>query len=126
MNAEDPDLWFNEAVATFGDRLAAAREAATLSREDAAERIGVRAATYESWEDDAVMPRANQIQRLAGITGVSLVWLMIGEGLGVGVPSGEVFCGSSSLDRISDDLARTRAQMEELERRVRDMQVQLE
>ena len=34
--------WFSEETATFGDRLAGAREGAGLSQKDLASRVGVR------------------------------------------------------------------------------------
>ncbi len=70
--------------ATFGDRLAAAREALGLSPEQLAWRLGVRRSTIATWEDDRAEPRANRMQMLAGILNVSLVWLMTGEGEGPG------------------------------------------
>lgn len=70
--------------ATFGDRLAAAREALGLSPEQLAWRLGVRRSTIATWEDDRAEPRSNRMQMLAGILNVSLVWLMTGEGDGPG------------------------------------------
>lgn len=78
--------WFGEDVATFGDRLAGAREAAGLTQEELARRLGVRFETLQAWEDDLSEPRANRVQMLAGMLGVSLTWLMIGRGDGPSVP----------------------------------------
>ena len=58
--------WFGAETATFGDRLAGAREAAGLSQEELATRLGVRLETLEAWEDDLADPRANRLQMLAG------------------------------------------------------------
>jgi len=74
--------WYSEDAATFGDRLAAAREAAGLSQKAMAERLGVKMGTYRNWEDDASEPRANRLTLLAGMLGVSMRWLMTGEGQG--------------------------------------------
>lgn len=68
--------------ATFGDRLAAARDAAGLSAPQLAKRLGVKRSTIDNWEDDRAEPRANRLQMLAGVLNVSLVWLMTGEGDG--------------------------------------------
>ncbi len=73
---------FNEAVATFGDRLQAAREAKGLTAESLAEKIGVDVGEIEIWESDADAPRANRIQMLAGLLNVSIVWLISGESSG--------------------------------------------
>lgn len=78
--------WYSDATATFGDRLTAAREAAGLETRDLAERLGVRAKTVAAWENDMAEPRANRVQMLAGMLGVSLVWLLTGEGEGVSPP----------------------------------------
>ncbi|SOC11814.1 helix-turn-helix domain-containing protein [Rhodobacter maris] len=129
MDAEDPDHWFDEAVATFGDRLAAAREAAGLSRSDLAEKLGALPEIYCSWEDDAAMPRANQIQMLSGMLGVSLSWLLTGEGPGIPAPHEAAAAtaeAEAELERLTEDLAATQARMELLEERVRQMMLRLE
>ena len=73
---------FNEAVATFGDRLAAAREAKGLTVEGLAEKLGVDVETIGIWENDADVPRGNRMQMLAGMLNVSIVWLITGESIG--------------------------------------------
>ncbi len=72
--------WFTDENSTFGDRLGAAREGAGLSQTDLARRAGVRLSSIRSWENDQSEPRANTLQRVAGILGVSLMWLLAGEG----------------------------------------------
>lgn len=74
--------WFGDESATFGDRLAAAREAAALTQGQLAARVGVRLKTLENWEADRSEPRANRLQMLAGVLNVSIVWLLTGEGEG--------------------------------------------
>jgi ribosome-binding protein aMBF1 (putative translation factor) len=83
QTAETAENWFSNDAATFGDRLAAAREAAGLSQSDLAQRLGVKTRVIEHWEADAKEPRANRLQMLAGMLGVSLMWLLTGEGDGV-------------------------------------------
>jgi len=73
---------FNDAVATFGDRLEAARETKGLTVNGLAEKLGVDASRVEAWESDADAPRANRIQLLAGLLNVSIVWLISGESNG--------------------------------------------
>lgn len=74
---------YGDDFATFGDRIAAARENLSLSQSQLAKRIGVRESTIAKWEEDRAEPRANRLQMLSGILNVSLVWLMTGEGEGV-------------------------------------------
>lgn len=76
--------FYAEDRATLGDRITAARERAGLDSRDVAQRLGVRHRTLRSWEDDATEPRSNRLQMLAGVLGVSLVWLMTGRGEGPG------------------------------------------
>jgi transcriptional regulator with XRE-family HTH domain len=78
--------WYAADVATFGDRLAGAREAAGLSQEDLAQRLGVRLTTLQNWEDDLAEPRGNRLQMLAGMLNVSLTWLLTAEGDGLSAP----------------------------------------
>ncbi len=80
--------WYANGTATFGDRLAGAREAVGMTAEDLARRLGVKAATLDRWENDLVEPRANRLSVLAGLLNVSLRWLLTGEGEGLPPPGG--------------------------------------
>ncbi|SDE45331.1 helix-turn-helix domain-containing protein [Limimaricola pyoseonensis] len=80
------DGYYSESAATFGDRLAGAREAAGLSQEALATRLGVELETLGAWEDDMDEPRANRLQMLAGMLNVSLSWLLTGRGDGPEAP----------------------------------------
>jgi len=104
------DGWFSEETATFGDRLAAARDAAGLSQKELAQRVGVKSSTLRNWEEDLSEPRANRVSMLAGILGVSLSWLLTGEGDGVAVPDDE---GPEHPDMqaVLTDIRSIRAQM---------------
>lgn len=78
--------WYSEEQATFGDRLAGAREAAGLSQKDLARKLGIKLSTLRNWEDDLNEPRANKLQMAAGVLGVSIRWLLTGEGDGPEAP----------------------------------------
>lgn len=82
----DRDDWYGAETATLGDRITAAREAAGMTQAELARRMGVRLPTVAAWEDDQAEPRANRLQMLAGLLGVSLRWLLTGEGDGLGAP----------------------------------------
>ncbi len=85
-----PDLessWYSDETATFGDRLAGAREAAGMAREELAQRLGVKLTTLAAWEDDVAEPRGNKLQMVAGMLNVSIRWLLTGQGEGVEPPS---------------------------------------
>ena len=84
------DDWFGEETATFGDRLAAAREGIGLTPADLAKRLGVKTSTLIDWENDVKEPRANRLSMLSGLLGISLTWLLTGKGDGVGAPDDEL------------------------------------
>jgi transcriptional regulator with XRE-family HTH domain len=81
--------WYAEEHATFGDRLAAAREALGMSQKELAAKLGVKLDTVERWEDDQSEPRANKLNMLAGLLNVSMRWLLTGEGEGLDGPVDE-------------------------------------
>lgn len=76
----DTEEWYMPDVATFGDRLTAAREQAKMTQADLARKLGVKKVTLANWEEDLNEPRANRLQMLSGLLGVSLKWLLTGEG----------------------------------------------
>ena len=82
----DTTDWYGPDAATFGDRIAAAREAAGMGQEKLARRLGVKLKTLHGWENDLAEPRANKPQMLAGLLNVSIVWLLTGEGEGISGP----------------------------------------
>ena len=86
MTETDTTDWYGPDTATFGDRLAAAREAAGMTQAQLARRLGVRLGTLDGWENDQNEPRANRLQMMAGLLNVSIVWLLTGEGEGVPSP----------------------------------------
>ena len=102
----DNDNWYSDDTATFGDRLAAAREQSGLNQRQLADRLGVKTATIIAWEDDRKEPRANRLTMLSGILGISLSWLMTGTGEGPDTPD-----DADNGDRLSvvDLLAQMRA-----------------
>lgn len=108
--------WYSNASATFGDRVAGAREALGLSQADLARKLGVRVKTLRAWEDDLAEPRANRLQILAGVLDVSLIWLLTGEGTGLDEPeTAEV---SVDMERILLDIRLLRAEMTQMTERL--------
>ncbi len=107
--------WFSDKVATFGDRMAWAREAAGLTQPDLARRLGVKLVTIQGWEEDRAEPRANRLQMMAGMLNVSLRWLLTGQGDGLDAPPGETSVSGDAREILAE-LSRVRAQMLELAR----------
>lgn len=86
MTEQNTD-WYGPDAATFGDRVAAAREAAGMSQAQLARRLGIKKATLLAWEQDLSEPRANKLTMMAGVMNVSMSWLLTGEGEGMSGPS---------------------------------------
>jgi transcriptional regulator with XRE-family HTH domain len=121
----DQSEWYSAEAATFGDRLAGAREAANLTPEALARKLGVKLVTIQNWENDHSEPRANKLQMVSGLLNVSMRWLLTGEGDGLEAP---VAATSDDLQKALADLARMRAQalalsqdMGHLEKRLRGL-----
>ncbi|MGL4320880.1 MAG: helix-turn-helix domain-containing protein [Paracoccaceae bacterium] len=119
--------WCSNSAATYGDRITWAREAAGLSTADLARRLGVRLTTVDAWENDRAEPRANRLQMMAGMLGVSLRWLLTGEGDGLDAPPGETVTHPDQRALLGD-LARLRhqtvsmnRQIDQIEHRLRQM-----
>lgn len=125
MKDEIEDAWYSDSQATLGDRLAAAREAANLSQSALATRLGVRLRTLQGWENDLSEPRANRLQMLAAMLGVSLRWLLTGEGEGVPPPLTEEQARDETMERTVADLRRMRAEMLAMGERLGQMEKRL-
>ena len=72
--------WYGPDAATFGDRVAAAREAVDMSQAQLARRLGIKKSTVMAWEQDLSEPRANKLSMMSGVLNVSMSWLLTGEG----------------------------------------------
>lgn len=119
------DDWYSEQNATFGDRLAAARDAAGITQKELAKRVGVKHGTLRNWEDDIAEPRANRLSMLSGILGVSLSWLLSGEGDGIDPPSDatempdDVSAILAEIRTVRTDARRVAERLGVLEKRLR-------
>jgi HTH-type transcriptional regulator, cell division transcriptional repressor len=103
--------WYSNETATLGDRLAAAREQSGLTQAELAARLGVRAATVARWEDDQDEPRANRLQMLSGMLGVSLVWLLTGTGDGPAAPATDDAAPAADLAGLLTEMRALRGSM---------------
>lgn len=122
---------YSDGAATFGDRLALARESQGLGQGQLARRMGLRLQTVQNWEADRSEPRANKLQMLAGLLNVSMVWLLTGEGEGAPAPRenrGDLPAELKGvLDEIRDlRMVSTKAgeRLAKLEKRLRQMSEQ--
>lgn len=123
-NGDASKGWYSNDAATFGDRVAAAREARGLSQADLARKLGVKLRTVQGWEDDLSEPRANKLQLLSGVLNVSLVWLLNGEGEGVAAP-GEGAEIPPEVGGLLSEIREIRGQMAHLAERLARTEKQL-
>jgi transcriptional regulator with XRE-family HTH domain len=122
-----PADWYAPGVATFGDRVAAAREAAGMTQAALARRLGVQLSTLRNWENDMSEPRANRLATLAGLLGVSIMWLINGEGEGLdgsgvaGVLPGPAADLLGEMRSVRMDLGQSLGKLDRLEKRLHAM-----
>jgi len=121
----DAQDWYGADAATFGDRVAAAREATGMTQKQLAKRLGVRVATLRSWEEDLSEPRANRLSMMAGLLNVSMMWLINGEGEGLSDPVEELPMTRETRNILTElrdlrsDLLKRAEQVARLEKRLR-------
>lgn len=77
-NLENVDI--ADSPADLGERISEAMERADQSSEELAIQLGVPAATVAAWQVGEETPSATMINRVAGMLGASLSWMLIGEG----------------------------------------------
>lgn len=94
--------WYGPDAATFGDRVAGARDVAGMNQAQLARRLGVKKSTLSSWEEDLSEPRANKLSMMAGLLNVSIKWLITGEGDGMSLPGDEIIVPSDFSDILSE------------------------
>ena len=116
--------WFDPETSTFGDRVTGAREAAGFGQAELAKRLGVKVKTVRGWENDQSEPRANKLGMLAGLLGVSIVWLLTGKGQGVESPE-EVQTLGDDLEAVLRDLRQLRLDQAEMTERMARMEKRL-
>lgn len=123
--ATDPTDWYAPDVATFGDRVASAREAAGMTQTVLARRLGVRVGTLRAWENDTAEPRANRLSMLAGLLNVSMMWLINGEGEGLDSLEDATPLSATAADLLAEmrvlrvELTQSAKQVATLEKRLR-------
>jgi len=115
---------YDEERATFGDRLAAARQAHGLDQKSLAKCLGVLVSTIKAWELDRREPASNRLQMLAGLLNVSIVWLLTGAGIGVPEPSDKQVNAAHArtlareVKSLKDDFVTSSARLERLEKHI--------
>ncbi|PZM10796.1 helix-turn-helix domain-containing protein [Rhizobium tubonense] len=106
---------------TLGGRLSAALDAAGISAESLANQLGVRQETVVAWESDRSEPRPSRLVDIAGILGVSPMWLMTGAGEGPGELNDE-----RALEAVKIELGRLQSAYQEIGRLIDTTSRQIE
>jgi HTH-type transcriptional regulator, cell division transcriptional repressor len=106
---------------TLGGRLSSALDAAGISAESLANRLGVRQETVMAWESDRSEPRPSRLVDIAGILGVSPMWLMTGAGEGPGELNDE-----RALEAVRIELGRLQTAYQEIGRLIETTSQQIE
>jgi len=117
--------WYSDKTATFGDRMAGARDVLGMTQAELAKRLGVKIKTVHAWEDDLSEPRANKLQMLAGVLNVSIMWLLTGEGDGLEAPDDvsvlpeDVTDMLTEIRQVKTELGKMAERLGQLEKRLR-------
>ncbi|WP_158968781.1 helix-turn-helix domain-containing protein [Chachezhania sediminis] len=128
MHGDGDTDWYGPDSATFGDRIAGAREAAGLSQAELARRIGIKKSTLSGWEQDLSEPRANRLQMMAGLLNVSITWLLTGEGEGARAPGTgttmpEAIALIGEISDVRETLAAAAERLARIEERLRRLEL---
>lgn len=112
-----------ETPESFGERVALAREARNMSREELAGTIGLPADTVRGWEDDDAEPTAYKLSHTAGTLDVSVRWLLTGDGHGARTDAGDSSAEArvliGALREAKRSLAEATARVDAVEERLR-------
>lgn len=125
MTIDNETAYYAEETATLGDRVVAARDAKALTQKDLARQLGVKLKTVQAWEDDRTEPRANKVQMMSGVLGVSLTWLLNGDGDGVPEPvettelSPDLSTALGEIRNLKLELSQSVRQLSAIEKRLR-------
>lgn len=125
MTNDNDTAYYAEDAATLGDRVVAAREATGLTQKDLARQLGIKLKTVQAWEDDRSEPRANKVQMMSGLLGVSLTWLLSGQGEGIPEPVEEPELGADmsstivEIRKLKGELSKSMRQLGVIEKRLR-------
>ena len=114
-------VFSDESDDTLGGRLSSARDAAGISVESFANQLGVRRETLLAWESDRSEPRPSRLLIIAGILGVSPMWLMTGAGAGPGEVSDE-----RAIEAVRIELSRLQSAYQDIGRLIESTSRQLE
>ena len=101
-----------------------------MTQSQLSRRLGIKIATLRAWEEDRSEPRANKLQMLSGLLGVSMPWLLSGMGEGVegpeprGTMSDDAHALLLELRAVKTDMAKAADRLSRLEKQLRSLMSQ--
>jgi HTH-type transcriptional regulator, cell division transcriptional repressor len=114
-------VFSDEGDDTLGGRLSSSRDAAGITIPALAKQLGVGEDTVIAWESDRAEPRPSLLRDIAGIFGVSPIWLMTGAGEAPPEMSEE-----RALEAVKIELARLQSAYKDMGRLIEATGRQLE
>ncbi|CAN7423367.1 transcriptional regulator [Phyllobacterium sp. LjRoot231] len=108
---------------TFGGRISLARESAMQTIEEAADQLGVTPQIWMDWECDRAAPESYHMPLMIGILGISLPWLVAGQGSGPTpfVSASDVNAIRRELHTATVDAVRAQNRVQELLRQLQNL-----
>lgn len=83
---------------TINDRITASRQAQKMSKAELARRVGISHASVSKWESGLNQPKGRYLNDLAAALGVTVDWLLTGEGEARGQPTPEAMLGYHNVE----------------------------
>lgn len=83
---------------TINDRISARRRARKISQDELAKRIGITRVSISKWESGLNQPKGRYLNDLAAALGVTVDWLLTGEGEATERPSPEAIPGYHNVE----------------------------
>ncbi|MFQ2737451.1 LexA family protein [Aeromonas caviae] len=83
---------------TINDRITASRQAQKMSKAELARRVGISHASVSKWESGLNQPKGRYLNDLAAALGVTVDWLLTGDGEARALPAPEVMPGYHNVE----------------------------
>ena len=83
---------------TINDRITASRQAQKMSKAELARRVGISHASVSKWESGLNQPKGRYLNDLAAALGVTVDWLLTGDGEARGQPVPEAMPGYHNVE----------------------------
>ncbi|WP_324044019.1 LexA family protein [Aeromonas dhakensis] len=83
---------------TINDRITASRQAQKMSKAELARRVGISHASVSKWESGLNQPKGRYLNDLAAALGVTVDWLLTGDGEARGQPASEAMPGYHNVE----------------------------